>query len=115
MARTTLAVQSTSISGLATAMTAVPGTGANNGVSFPNDGQTVLMVINAGTVATIPTLDATGSVGGVALADPTGSVANDSIPEFYGPFDRQAFGGTVGIDFSAATGVTVAAIRVPRA
>lgn len=115
MARTTLTVQSTSLSGLAPTMTTVPGAGANNGVSFPNDGTTVLMVINAGTGATVPTLDAVGSLGGVALTDPTGSVANDSIPEFYGPFDRQAFGGTVGVDFSVATSVTVAAIRVPRA
>lgn len=114
MARTTITAQSTVLTGLLPTLTTVPGTGANNGVSFTNDGDTVLMVINNGAGATVPTLDATGSIGGVILADPTGSVANDGIPEFYGPFDRQAFGGTMGVDFSLATGVTVAALRVAR-
>lgn len=114
MTRLVIATQAPTLTGLVPTMTAVPATGANNGVSFANDGSTLLMVINDGASASVPTLDATGMVGGVALTDPVGSVTNDGVPEIYGPFDREAFGGTVGVDFSLATGVTVAAIRVPR-
>lgn len=114
MPRTALTVREPSLTGTILTQTAVPGTGANNGVSFDNDGKTVLVVINGGAGATVPTLDATTTVSGVAFTDPVGSVANDSIPEVYGPFDRAVFGSTVGVDFSVATGVTVCALRVNR-
>lgn len=114
MAVTPLTVFDPALSGTVITMTTPTGTGLPNGVSFANDGQTVFMVISAAAGATVPTFDATGTLGGVQLTDPTGSVANDSVPKVFGPFDRSAFGSTVAVGFSVATGVTCAAIRMPR-
>jgi hypothetical protein len=113
MARTTIAPQETTLAGLNATMTAAPATGANNGVQFTNDGDTILVVTNGGGSPSVLTLDATGSLAGVALTDTTPSVPAGGT-RYFGPFDMQAFGGTVGVDFSVITTVTCAAIRVPR-
>lgn len=113
MARVALTPQATSLAGLTATMTAAPATGANNGISFTNDGDTILRVTNGGAGATVLTLDATGSLGGVGLIDQTPSVPAGATMDF-GPFPREAFGSPVGVDFSVITSVTVAAIRVPR-
>lgn len=115
MAVTPITVFDPSLAGTVLTQTTPTGTGLANGVSFANDGQTCAQVINGGASGCVPTYDATGSLGGVALTDPTAtSVANDSVPVLLGPFDRAAFGSTMTIGFSLATGVKVCAIRMPR-
>lgn len=114
MPRTAISVQRIGLTGLAPAYTAMPGTGANNGISFSNDGETFLEVINTGTGAATLTLDATGMLAGIALSDQTANVANGGVAHHIGPFPPEAFGGTVGVDSSLAVGVTCAAIRLPR-
>lgn len=114
MARTAITPANSTIAGLAPTMTTMPGTGANNGITFTNDGDTLLIVVNAGAGSATLTLDATASFGGVALTDPTEAVANDSVPNIFGPFDPSIFGSTVAVDSSLATGVTVTAVRIPR-
>lgn len=113
MARVVTTPQSIALAGLAPTMSAAPATGANNGISFPGD-NTFLAVVNAGAGVCTLTFDATAYVDGIALADQTATCANDSVMRFYGPFGPSAFGGTVGADFSLATGVTQAVVRLPR-
>jgi len=115
MAVTPLTVLEPALGGTVLTQTTPTGTGLSNGVTFANDGQTFIEIINAGAGACTPTFDATGTLGGVALTDPTGTVANDSVPKVFGPFDRAAFGATVTVGFSLATGVTCCAFRLPRA
>lgn len=115
MAVTALTIYEPVLAGTKPVPVAPTGTGLGNGVSFANDGQTCLVGINAGAGSSTPTYDATGSLGGVALTDPTGTaIANDSVPVLMGPFDRAAFGATMTIGFSLATGLTVFAVRLPR-
>lgn len=111
MARTPATVQEIVITGLAATLAAVPGTGANNGITFPGDGA-ILAVKNAGAGACVITEDATAYVDSIALADQAPSCANDSVVRYYGPFGPAAFGGTVGIDFGLATGVTYAVLHL---
>lgn len=111
MARTAATVQDVTLTGLNPTFTAVPGAGASNGITF-DSANTILIVTTAGTITTL-TLDATGTVDGVALADST--PANPATgTRYYGPFGAGAFSGTVGVDFSSATNATYAVIRLPR-
>lgn len=112
MSRTAASVQEVVITGLAATLAAVPGTGANNGITFSGDG-TILAVKNAGAGSCTLTLDATAYVDGIALSDQTPACTNDSTVRYYGPFGPAAFGGTVGVDFSLATGVTYAVLHLP--
>lgn len=115
MAVTPISTFDPSLAGTVLTQTTPSGTGLANGVSFTNDGQTCLLAIFGGTGTTVPTLDATGSLGNVALTDPTETaIANDSVPVLIGPFDRAAFGSTMTVGFSVATGLKVSAIRMPR-
>lgn len=114
MARTSATIQPLVPGGLKLTMTAFPTTGANNGIKFANDGNTCVLFVNAGAGAATLTEDATGTIAGIGLTDPTFSVSNDSVPHVVGPFDRQAYGGTVGIDSSLATGLTFAVFQISR-
>jgi hypothetical protein len=84
-----------------------------NGMSFPNDGNTILRVKNTSgspinvTVASVACSHGRTSDIVQAVAATTGDVQ-------IGPLDAPLFnqtGGVVNVDFSAATGVTVAAIK----
>lgn len=115
MSVTALTVYEPSLAGTKPVPVAPSGTALANGVSFANDGATVLVAINAGAGPSTPTYDATGSLGNVPLTDPTATaIANDSVPVLLGPFDRAAFGTTMTAGFSLATGLTVFAMRLPR-
>lgn len=115
MPRTDKAPERTTLAGLAPTMTAMPATGANNGLTLTsNTGDQLLAVKNAGVSVATLTFDATGSVAGIAIADQTASCANDSVERFYGPFPPEVFGGSLGCDSSLATGVTVGWITLPR-
>jgi hypothetical protein len=114
MARTAAAAtQDITQAGLNPVMTAAPNAGAGNGITFGSSGNEFLIVTTSGTVATL-TLDATGRIDGVALADPTVTLPATGT-RYIGPFGPGAFGGSVGVDFSVITGVTYAVVRLPRA
>jgi hypothetical protein len=113
MARVARAAQDITLAGLAPTMAAPPATGTNNGITFDaND--TWLEVLNAGASPLTLTYDSTAYVGGIALADQTATIPNDSVIRRCGPFSTAAFGGTVGVDFSLVTGVTCAVVHLPR-
>jgi hypothetical protein len=111
MARTTVTPQDVTLAGTNLTMTAVPGTGANNGIQFDSS-NTILVVTTTGTLTTL-TIDATGSVDGVSLADSTPATPATGT-RYYGPFGAGAFSGTVGVDFSSTTGATYGVLRLPR-
>lgn len=108
MARTALTVQQVRRSGL------TPSYGAANvdGHSVPNDGQTVIHVKTGGTGCTV-NLKIPGTVDGQAVADKQ-IVIGTSAERFIGPFPPQTYNqsdGSVHVDFSSVTTVTIAAIR----
>lgn len=111
MPRVAATVQDVTLAGLNPTFTAVPGAGANNGITF-DSANTILIVTTAGTVITL-TLDATGTVDGVALTDSAPAMPATGT-RYFGPFGAGAFSGTVGVDFSVTTGGTYAVIRLPR-
>ncbi|MFK7695405.1 hypothetical protein [Paenibacillus sp. HJGM_3] len=86
-----------------------------NGMQFPNDGDTTLMVRNAGgsaiTVTVVSVPDEAGRTGDLALSVTAGGVA------IFGPFrpawwnQSGADAGKVNVNFSSATSVTVGAIK----
>lgn len=111
MARTALAVQDTSRSGLTPAYTA-----ANvDGHAVANTGREMLHVKTAGTGCTV-TLVTPGTVDGQAIAD-RAIVIGTSAERMIGPFPTGVYNqpGTpdLWVDFSAVTSVTIAAVRVP--
>jgi hypothetical protein len=111
MARSSATAQDVTLAGLNATMTAAPGAGANNGITF-DTADTLLVVTTAGTATTL-TLDATGYVDGIALADQTATMPATGT-RYIGPFGPGAFSGTIGVDFSAITNVTYAVLRLPR-
>jgi hypothetical protein len=110
MPRTALTVQDLGLNGqLNATMTAVD---AANGMSFLNDGQTVLAVKNADasskTVTVRSVADEWGRTGDVACIVSAGGVG------ILGPFTPAIFNqgdGTCNVDFSAATSTTIAASK----
>lgn len=108
MARTLLATQKSTIAGIAPVFTA-----ANvDGHYIVNDGHTVVQVKNAGGSPITVTLPTPGKVAGVDIVDPTVSIPATTGDKIIGPFDPRVFAqadGSVNIDFSGVTSVTVAA------
>jgi len=93
-----------------------PGYGAANadGHSFENVGREFLQVKNTGTEKTV-TVQTPGTVDGLAIEELTVTVAATTGDKMIGPFPTHVFnqsGGVVYVDFSAVTGVTVAALRL---
>jgi hypothetical protein len=125
MAYSTAAVQSPTRAptSAATALTfaAWPGTGAGNGIKIPNDGDVLLLVRNAsGGTATLTGVTP-GSVGGLAVADWTVTLANSANTDYpiylRAATFNQTSGGDEGytyVDSDAATSVTYAVVRIPR-
>lgn len=109
MARTALAVQQARRSGLTPAYTA-----ANvDGHSIPNDGQTVLHVKTVGTAANV-SLKIPGTVDGQSVTDKVIALGTNT-ERIIGPFPPGTYNqpdGSVNVDFSAVTAVTVAALRL---
>jgi hypothetical protein len=93
-----------------------------NGMMFPNDGRTVLIVVNndvaAKTVTIVSVPDENGRTGDIVLVVPAaaggfpGIAITDQLPTAL--FTQQATDpGNVYVTFSAATNLKVAAVRIP--
>jgi hypothetical protein len=93
-----------------------------NGMMFPNDGKTVLIVINndvsTKTVTIVSVPDENGRAGDIILTVPAASgsfpgiAITDQLPTAL--FTQQSTdAGNVYVTFSAATNVKVAAVRIP--
>jgi hypothetical protein len=111
MARTALSVQSIVRAGLSPTYTA-----ANvDGHSVANEGkQTFIHVKNGGASPITVTIPTPGSVDGLAVADRTVNVPAGE-ERMIGPFPAAFYNqadGTVHVDFSAVTSVTLAAFKV---
>lgn len=115
MARTAIAVQE--IQFLGSGAIAFTAADATNGMMFPNDGRTVLLIKNGGagaitvTVTSVP--DEYGRTGDLIISVAAGE------ERIVGPLRPALFNqrsgadqGTVYVGFSAATSVTVAAPRL---
>lgn len=106
MARTDLAVQRVTRSGLDPAYEA-----ANvDGHAVTNDGRTILHVKNGDTVAHSVTVVTPKQVHGLDVADLVVSVPAGG-ERLFGPFPPVTFGRVADVDYDAVTGVTVAAFR----
>lgn len=110
MPRTALTVQSLGLNGQLNAT--MTNADAANGMSFLNDGQTMLVVRNADasaktvTVKSVP--DEWNRSGDVVC------VVSASGIGIFGPFTPAVFNqpdGTINVDFSAATSTTIAAAK----
>lgn len=109
MPRTSLAIQAPSSGGL------TPNYSAANvdGHSIVNNGQVMMIVKNASAAAINVTAQTPGIVDGLALPDKVVSVAAGGERHFRwdpGPYNQAD--GTVYVDFSAVTSVTVAAFQL---
>lgn len=76
---------------------------AGGGNSFPNDGRTMLQIINSTAAATTVTVDITKTIGGAPVTDPVVNVGNTIHNEWLGPFDPAIYGDTVVVTASANT------------
>src|SRR5215212_4660189 len=89
---------------------------AGGGDSFPNDGNTNLLVINSGGAPRTVTFDAPNACSfGVVHAshDYVATIPNDSVPYQVGPFSKERFNDVndrVQVTYDSATGVAVAAV-----
>lgn len=111
MARTVLAAQQVSRAGL----TPVFSAGNADGHFVPNDGRVILEVKNTSASPVNVTVQTPGTVDGNAIADLVVAVPATSGDKMIGPFPASIYNqadGSIYVDLSAATGVTVAAVRV---
>lgn len=113
MARTAIAVQQ--IKKNSSGTVAFAAADSANGMSFPNDGTTKLMVKNSSGAPINVTVASVACSHG-RTSDVVQAVAAAAEAQF-GPFDPSLFnqgggvGGSVNVDFSAAASVTVAAVK----
>ncbi|MCB9172353.1 MAG: hypothetical protein H6637_05455 [Ardenticatenales bacterium] len=111
MARTALAVQEITRSGLTPVLTAANA----GGHSIVNDDFTYIEVVNAGGSACTVTVQTPGTVDGLAVAERAVTVAATSGRKRIGPFPKHIYDqsdGTVYVDFSTVTSVTVGAFKL---
>ena len=109
----TLTVQDVSRSGLAPSY----GAASTDGHYFKNNGRVWLHIKNTGSQVTATVTTPVNSGSGAAIADLTVTIPATTGDVMIGPFppkDYNDSAGQVFVTFSGATGVTVAAIRVPR-
>lgn len=112
MATTPLTAQSKSYAGLTPTFTALGSSGAGNGFVFENpDGKTDFRIKNTNASPATATIKARGSVGGVAIADQTFTVAANTGDVTIGNLDPAAFGAQVTVEVSSATNISAAALR----
>lgn len=115
MARTSIAIQEVASQSNIAAVT-LGAVDSVNGMMFPNDGQTILLVQNADaapkTVTVASVADEAGRTGDQVITVAAGKIA------IVGPLrqawwnQRSSDAGNVYVDFSAATSTTVAALRL---
>jgi hypothetical protein len=114
MPRTAVVPQDISRAGLAPTSAAPD---VANGNQVVNDGSTFLYVKNTGGGACTISIKIPRTVDGVAVPDKTVVVPATTGERYIGPFgvgDYNQADGSVYYDASTATGVTVAALRLPR-
>lgn len=119
MARVSLTTQTVTYAGKTSAsitFTAPTGEGANNGWSFGNTGDELLVIKNTDTSTKTLTMDVVGIIGGLTPADTTVTVpaAASGAPGYaFVHFPVEAFSGQAAADIDNVTGVTAAVIKHP--
>lgn len=111
MARGTLTVQQVSLNGMAPAFSAAT---ATDGDAFQNDGNVLLEVKNTSAGVVTITIPTPAKVGGLDVADVSVTVPATTGDRIIGPFDPTIFNqadGSVYVNNSAASGVTLMAFR----
>ena len=111
MAREALTAQELSCAGVTPSYTAA----VADGHSIAGDGRTFLHVKNAGASSVTVTVQTPLTVDGLGVSDQTVTLAATTGDKMIGPFTPATFeqaDGSVYIDYSAISGVTVAALRV---
>lgn len=107
-----LTIQTVVLGGLAPTYAA-----AAAGDTFPNDGRTILHVKNSNAATRTITVESQRPVvPGYAQADNAVVVAATTGDDMIGPFDPNVWNNSTGrceITYSATTGLTIAAIRIP--
>mgnify|MGYP005823896815 CR=1 FL=1 len=109
--RTALVPQQITRAGLAPAFSAA----VADGHSVANDGHVFIEVKNASGSAVTVTVQTPGMVDGLAIAELQVSVPATNGDKMIGPFPPGIYNqadGTIYVDFSAVTSVTVAALRM---
>lgn len=82
--------------------------------AFPNDGRVILNVKNGAGAPITVTIETPGTVDGLAIAELIVTVPN-AEERWIGPFPPNTYNqdaGTVYVDYSAVTTITVAALRI---
>lgn len=111
MARTAITVQEISRTGVTEALVAANAAGGN---SFPNDGRTYLSVVTTGTTSNV-TVSVPITVDSQVVT-PRVVACTGTARYKIGPFPPNTYNqadGAVYVDFSAVTGVTIGAFRLP--
>lgn len=83
---------------------------------FANDGKVILLAEKTGAGSCTYTVATPRTIGGLAIADQTGTIAATTGDKVLGPFEPATHNDTNGdasITFSEATGLTVAVVRLP--
>ena len=114
MSYTSVTAQPITRAGLSPTFVAAPATGAGNGISFSNNGRRYLRIKNAGGTACVVTVNVGATVDGNVVAGKTFTVpitTGDVIAGPWPPGDYNAGDGTVTVDFSFVTSVTVAVLE----
>ena len=110
---TGLTVQQPSAAGLAPAYTSL---GSNTGLTFQNTGREWIEVVTTGTATTVTQVIGRLIQGQGVTPKTTNVVATTPAPVKFGPFPsdyNQPSTNSVELDFSSATGVSVALFRMP--
>ena len=113
MARVLLSAQQPSRAGVVPNFTAANASGGNN---FANDGRTFIEVKNASASPINVTLNIPMTVDGNTVTAPVVVIPATTGDKIIGPFPPAIFNqadGTVNIDFSATTSVTVGVFQLP--
>lgn len=82
-----------------------------DGNYYTNGTTRCLRIANGGAGNITLTVAIPGSIDGVAKADKTYTIANDSAVYEFSPFPASIYGGTVNLSYSAVTSVTVAVVH----
>ena len=112
MARTLVSALQTDVgTGALSASNPANSVGGNN---FANNGEVMLAVINGGASPSTVTFTTVAKYQGFALTNPAPVVTNGTT-RYFGPFDPSVFNqtdGTVWVDFSYTTSVTIIVIKL---
>ena len=82
-----------------------------DGDTFANSGAERLLVMNGGDAPITVVIPATAAIPGAGLDDPAGGTVPAGGARAFGKFPPTRFGGTVQVQYSDATDVTVAVLK----